>query len=62
MVEVIRGLVRPTSTWGVLVAVIAFEAVHVYRGGPVEEWFVLLAGIIVKHWFDERTEMRRNNQ
>jgi len=41
---------------------IAFEAVHVYQGGQVEEWFVLLLGIMVKHWFDERTEIRRNNQ
>lgn len=61
MLETVRGLVRPTSIWAMIAAGIGFQAVHVYRGGSVEEWFVLLLGIMVKHYFDERTEIRRNN-
>jgi len=58
MVETVRGLVRPTVTWGLFAACIAFEAISVVNGNPVDEWFVGLVAMVGTFWFVDRVNNR----
>jgi len=62
MLEIIRGLVRPTVAWAMIVAFIVFEGVSVYRGNVVSTAFVALAALIIRDYFKAREDQARNNQ
>ena len=59
MLEIVRGLVRPTVAWAMIIAFIAFEAVSVYRGNTASTAFVALAAIIIRDYFKAREDQAR---
>lgn len=60
MIEIIRGLVRPTVTWGFSGSWIAFEAIGVARGGKPSTEFLAVCGLIIAFYFVERHLLKRN--
>lgn len=60
MLEFIRGLVRPTVAWAMIISFIAFEAVSVFRGHTVSTAFVALAALIIRDYFKAREDEKRN--
>jgi hypothetical protein len=57
ILELIRGLVRPTVTWGTVAAIIAMLMLSV----PIPEWFQVMASVIIGFWFGQRENKDGNS-
>lgn len=55
MLDFIRGIVRPTLTWGgftVLSAVVGYQALWLKQ--PVPDWYQIMVGMMIAFWFQSR--------
>ena len=61
MLDTIRGLVRPTVAWVLILSWAIFEAVEVYRGGIPSEAFITATAVIVGFYFQARSNANNGN-
>ena len=63
MLDLIRGLVRPTLTWlgfGVLTVIVGVNSLRTKTAPP--DWYITMVAMMVAYWFAQRKPSDSNGE